>query len=75
MDSSTIDQTVTLEIAKSAGQLKAEYIDAPISGGVTGENSIFQQKLHFSAKIEEKNLKKIVNKNFQKKKIYFNFFF
>ncbi|CAL2047815.1 unnamed protein product [Caenorhabditis brenneri] len=36
MDSSTIDQVVSLEVAQAAALLKAEYIDAPISGGVTG---------------------------------------
>lgn len=37
MDSSTIDQIVSLEVAQAASLLKAEYIDAPISGGVTGK--------------------------------------
>ncbi|CAI5452674.1 unnamed protein product [Caenorhabditis angaria] len=36
MDSSTIDQIVSLEVAQLAQKKKAEYIDAPISGGVTG---------------------------------------
>ncbi|KAE9556461.1 hypothetical protein FO519_000346 [Halicephalobus sp. NKZ332] len=36
IDSSTIDQVVSIEIAELAAQKGASYIDAPVSGGVTG---------------------------------------
>uniref|UniRef100_A0A1I7XR07 3-hydroxyisobutyrate dehydrogenase n=1 Tax=Heterorhabditis bacteriophora TaxID=37862 RepID=A0A1I7XR07_HETBA len=36
IDSSTIDQIVSIEIAGWCGKKSSKYIDAPVSGGVTG---------------------------------------
>ncbi|PAV65702.1 hypothetical protein WR25_17219, partial [Diploscapter pachys] len=36
MDSSTIDQNVSVEISNLCAEKKSRYVDAPVSGGVTG---------------------------------------
>lgn len=36
LDSSTIDQSASIEVAKAVAEKKSIYLDAPVSGGVTG---------------------------------------
>ncbi|RCN53081.1 hypothetical protein ANCCAN_00630 [Ancylostoma caninum] len=36
IDSSTIDQTASIEVAGWCQQKQSKYVDAPVSGGVTG---------------------------------------
>lgn len=36
IDSSTIDQSISIKISQLAAEKKSSYLDAPVSGGVTG---------------------------------------